>query len=76
MEPLEKITVCGNLHNCVQVSFLCNENPRFERGFRKLKAMSPFVRLHGRIVEGLPTATKEKENTNGQEYFSTYHMGM
>ena len=56
--------------------FLCNENPRFERGFRKLKAMSPFVRLHGRIVEGLPTATKEKENTNGQEYFSTYHMGM
>ena len=56
--------------------FLCNENPRFERGFRKLKAMSPFVKLHGRIVEGLPTATKEKENTNGQEYFSTYHMGM
>ena len=21
MEPLEKITICGNLHNCVQVSF-------------------------------------------------------
>ena len=56
--------------------FLCNENPRFERGFRKLKAMSPFVKPHVRIVEGLPTATKEKENTNGQEYFSTYHMGM
>lgn len=24
MEPLEKITICGNLHNCVQVSFFFN----------------------------------------------------
>lgn len=54
-------------------SFLCNENPRFERGFRKTYSYESFTLCRNK-ARSSNRKTSKGEKTNGQKYFSTCNV--